>query len=252
MTPAALGPAPTAAELHLIYVLLDSNLPTGGFVSSSGLESYVKHGYLLTPPSYSSTHSRSTPFNKGGPLMASNGIMNFSLAEIENYTSTTSPFVADAWRVVNAAIRGVCHCASSSSLAQGSGTSGKGKERAMDQNQPPARVEARVQTAVEAIRQLDEYHEATLLSHVSRRSSKAQGVAMLTLYSRGLSRPSARSMPLDWDDGELDEATTEREEIGESVIEAYKRLVRRGEVAGHLATCWGVITAALGIPLGES
>ncbi len=42
-----------------------------------------------------------------------------------------------------------------------------------------------------ALLALDARHEACLLSHVSRRSSKAQGVALLTLFSRGLSQPPA-------------------------------------------------------------
>ena len=37
-----------ASESYLVQLLSDSNLPTGGFIASGGLESYHAHGFL--PP----------------------------------------------------------------------------------------------------------------------------------------------------------------------------------------------------------
>jgi urease accessory protein len=79
-----------------------------------------------------------------------------------------------------------------------------------------------------------------MLSHVARRASKAQGVAMLTLFARGLSRPVGFD---DLGDNSSDKA--------EEIIGAYKKLVRKGAVPGHLAICWGVITASLGLASGK-
>jgi urease accessory protein len=201
---------PSAAELHLVYVLLDSNLPTGGFVSSSGLESYAKHGFLTAMPAYEPAGS-----DRPAKVPATKAIMDFSLAELDNYASTTLCFVADAWSAVHQALV---------SAEQG---------------------DVAIAQAVASIEVTDELHESTLLSHVARRSSKAQGVAMLTLYSRGLSQPGGVG------DLQVGGASDAEREIADGVVERTKRLVRAGRLPGHLATCWGVITAALGLPLGE-
>jgi hypothetical protein len=138
-----------------------------------------------------------------------------------------------------------------------------------------ADTEDLVAAALDQILALDQHHEACLLSHVSRRSSKAQGVAMLTLFSRGLSRPVDTAAPpypprssdatgaevpngtipttLDsGPDGE-DEATRQtRENMAREIIDGYKRLVRKGTAPGHLAVCWGAMSAALGLSQGET
>jgi urease accessory protein UreF len=43
-----------------------------------------------------------------------------------------------------------------------------------------------------------------------------------------------------------------REQIAVDVVEGYKRYIRKGVAPGHLAVCWGVMTAGLGLSLGES
>jgi len=233
-------------ELHLLYILLDSNLPTGGFVSSSGLESYVKHGFLGLP-SFSSASTSTTGSGSDndkkeftavkGIKDVIRGVTDFAEAEVGQYAQTTGCFVKDAWRLVHSLLS------------------------RPDQGTDLGQV-------LNQIEKLDEYHEATLLSHVARRASKAQGIAMLTLYGRGLSRPVGFELELDErsevdsasDNGEDDEigSREERERVeirkkkAKKVIDAYKLLVRKGSVPGHLAICWGVITAALGLALGTS
>ena len=244
---------PPANELHLLYVLLDSNLPTGGFVSSSGLEAYAKHGFLAAQVFPSSNANTDTQFKAGqtgmsGPpkVRAPNGVLAFSQAEVENYAATTLAFVADSWRVTDTAISG-SKCCAIPHKAQDT--------HHVDTTPMLVSSEEAAETAMGLVCRLDEYHEATLLSHVSRRSSRAQGVAMLTLYSRGLNRPSDMPSFLDAQpkqDLHMDDATERREEIGNLVVEQYRRSVRRGDLPGHLATCWGVITAALGLSLGMS
>jgi urease accessory protein len=121
-----------------------------------------------------------------------------------------------------------------------------------------------LQKILEKIEELDEYHESALLSHVARRASKAQGIAMLTLFGRGLTRPVGFELPdIDvhvrggrGDEDMVDENTDveglEREKKSKDLIDAYKLLVRKGRVSGHLSICWGIITAALGLSLGKS
>lgn len=222
--------SPSAAELHLLYVLLDSNLPTGGFVSSSGLESYAKHGFLASTQTYTSKHAPSvTAVSR--KISPAKGLMDFTLAELDNYASTTLCFVSDAWRAVDTA------------LADSPG----GKATVADIDD----VESRIGNAINAIEALDQYHDTALLSHVARRSSKAQGVAMLTLYGRGLSAPPGLDEYLTNLDGRNLDLEKSRRTISDGIIDKMKRMIRLGKLPGHLATSWGVITAALGLPLGK-
>lgn len=247
------------AGTHLLYVLLDSNLPTGGFVASSGLESWAKHGFLSFDPdpspvdgaraaggSSGSTKTSGDRTGNGGihengvpaygrrpvnPTGAAAGVTDFARAEIENYHSTTGGFVKGAWDAVSLHLAGISTCA---------------PQQTNDSRTPRT---ATVQDTMQKLLCLDKYHEASMLSHVSRRASKAQGVAMLTLYTKGLSTPTIHGDPTCGTG-----ATVEGTGIGQAreLVDAYKWLIRKNVAPGHLAVCWGIMTAALGIPLGTS
>jgi urease accessory protein len=217
-------------ELHLLYILLDSNLPTGGFVSSSGLESYVKHGFL-GHPSYSAFAFASDPNKETKEFSAVKGtkdiirgVTDFAEAEVGHYANTTGCFVRDSWSLVNSFL------SPHPQEEDGGGI---------------------LRTILGKIEELDGYHESTLLSHVARRASKAQGVAMLTLFGRGLTRPVG--FEVEYQDEEQGQVEDEgvKEKKSKDLIDAYKLLVRKGSVPGHLAICWGIITAALGLALGK-
>jgi urease accessory protein len=226
-------------ELHLLYILLDSNLPTGGFVSSSGLESYVKHGFLGLP-SYSTFTSGSETNTKEftavkGVKDVIRGVTDFAEAEVGHYANTTGCFVRDSWDFVD-------------SFLSSPTTLGTEIEEPRDGKG--------LRGVLKKIEELDGYHESTLLSHVARRASKAQGVAMLTLFGRGLTRPVGFDEPKRGEDEGVEDEEginiKEKEKRSKDLIDAYKLLVRKGSVPGHLAICWGVITAALGLALGMS
>ncbi|KAI9637267.1 uncharacterized protein MKK02DRAFT_23978 [Dioszegia hungarica] len=230
-------------QTHLIYLLLDSNLPTGGFVASSGLESWAKHGLGGPYSAYTSTSAApvsgtshgagqagSQPSRAGGQVHASKRVTEFMEAEVDNYAMSTGWFVRQGWRVV-----------------EGRRDSGSAET---------ATTADDIEQTLQSILALDKTHEATLLSHVSRRASKAQGVAILTLYTKGLTRPpgyatSTGDIPSDTneEDKETSEEREGREEIAGAVVEGYKRLIRRGLAPGHLAVCWGLMMAALGLSL---
>ncbi|KAK4701028.1 urease accessory protein, partial [Phenoliferia sp. Uapishka_3] len=67
-------------EEFLLLLLSDSNLPTGGFVSSSGLESHIQHGLLQSPPK--------------------DGLVDFIRASLDSYAKLQVPFMAEVHRLV--------------------------------------------------------------------------------------------------------------------------------------------------------
>ncbi|RXK34999.1 hypothetical protein M231_07753 [Tremella mesenterica] len=253
-----MSPSTVLTHDHLLYILLDSNLPTGGFVSSSGLESYAKHGFLPLR-SYPSTrfHQRSDPAQSpphpvppSAKRSTADNVIHFVESEMDNFASTTCPFVCDGWRILDTGVQ----------VPQETLTSG---------------LHAKVQEMLREITTLDRYHESTLLSVVGRRASKAQGVALLTLFTRSLCSitddvSAGSSEHISGEDGwqggdhaakdeqstELEDDREERRRNGELlsrlVVEEYKRSIRRCTTPGHLAVCWGVIMSALGLDLGTS
>ncbi|GAA5974059.1 hypothetical protein JCM3765_007200, partial [Sporobolomyces pararoseus] len=150
-------PTTTAAadftEEYLLLLLSDSNLPTGGFVASSGLESFIQHGYL--PSSSNSTHSTSS-----GVVDSSSekekGLAEFVKKSLDNYSKLNSEIVIRSHRLVQ---------------AYRSREQGKGKER---------------ETVLEELLKVDRLCEDMILNQVSKRASIAQGNALLSLYSRAL------------------------------------------------------------------
>lgn len=203
-------------ERYLLLLLSDSNLPTGGFISSSGqsqpstsscspctsfespktnsiligLESYVQHGFLLESP------------NDSIP----NSLLSFIQKSLHTFSKTSLPFLTAAHSTL------ATYSSTTSSLLPEAAT-----------------------TALETIQALDREFESITLNSVSKRNSKQQGIALLTLYSRSLA-------------SEEDELSRGKA----ALVEEMKKIVRAGEINGHHVICFGVITAALGLSLGES
>jgi len=71
-------------ETYLLLLLADGNLPTGSFVASSGLESFVTHGFLGA-----STDNLNT--------------VDFIRDSVATYARSTLPFVADVHQLVTEA-----------------------------------------------------------------------------------------------------------------------------------------------------
>ena len=174
-------------QAFVLLLLSDGNLPTGSFVASSGLESYLKHGFSAS---------------QSDPTTA------FLRDSLETYARSALPFVSDA------------HC------VLGQVRQGCGDDQEL------------LGSVLTDLLALDELYHATTPNHVARRASQAQGVALLTLYAKGFSRPesSGRSK----EDHRL-----------YYLIDRLKLSVRRGETHGHLPICWGVLTGALGLSLGK-
>lgn len=182
-------------ETYVLLVLSDSNLPTGSFVASAGLESYVKHGFPPPPISPEST-------------------TNFVRDSLASYAKSAIPFVSDAHRSVEKFAL---------------------EDNEDDDGKPP--------DILRILIELDDLYQAMTLNHVARRASTAQGVALLTLYTKAFSCPtSVVSFPA---------VGTRRHKIQMAkLVDEFKLKIRREEVAGHLPICWGILTAALGLRRG--
>ncbi|KAI0027593.1 urease accessory protein UreF [Vararia minispora EC-137] len=102
------------------------------------------------------------------------------------------------------------------------------------------------QAALDALETLDALYDASTLNHVARRASRAQGVALLTLYSRGFTRPPALPAPSDSDS----ERRTQSALV--ALVDRLKLRVRRENSPGHLPVCWGVLAGALGLAAERS
>ncbi|KAH9482521.1 putative urease accessory protein UreF-like [Psilocybe cubensis] len=141
------------SETYILLLLSDSNLPTGAFVASSGLESYVKHGF----PSPASSPESAT--------------IDFVRDSLASYARTALPFVSDAHRAVE-------EYALFQAQDGNQGEAGKGG--------------GGLDGILKTLTDLDELYQAMTLNHVARRASMSQGVSLLTLYLKGFSRPPSQ------------------------------------------------------------
>ncbi|KAJ7284089.1 hypothetical protein C8J57DRAFT_753575 [Mycena rebaudengoi] len=182
-------------EIYLLLLLSDSNLPTGSFVASSGLESFLAHGF------------GSPALNQSSANLKMDTIATFIRDSLSTYAPSALPFVSDSHAVV-------------SKLRCG---------------------ERDLQQTLAVLKELDELYECMTLNHVAKRASKAQGVALLSLYVKGFSRPH----------GMATSGVPEGADDMAALVDALKLMVRRGEsdAHGHLPICWGVLCAALGLSL---
>lgn len=191
--------------------LADSALPTGGFVASSGLESYVQHGFVQTS---SQGIQQSGASGSTTVANATSTLTDFVRQSLISYAQLNLPFFERAHHAANSA--------TSDTLA----------------------------TACTDIIDCDARLEQMVLNHVTRRASKAQGVALLMLYGRAFAVPHSNA--------KQDESTTNaipadraRHIIMTRLVDNLKTASRQtsSNFGGHLPICFAVLTAALGLSL---
>ena len=202
-------------ESYILLILSDSNLPTGSFVASAGLESTTTHALFHAAP----------PTGSAGT--DSSNILAFIRNSVDTYARSALPFARDAHRV-------------SAAYAK--------------------REIAELDVALVALARIDALYDASTLNHVARRASCAQGIALLTLYGKGFTRPpflSTSTTGITTPDDHaslLDERERDRESRAGALVAALKLRVRQGgsdDAPGHLPVCWGVLAGALGLDVGE-
>lgn len=204
-------------EDYLLLVLSDSNLPTGGFVASSGLESWLQHGYssIAEPPSRPGSATEQPQLSATPPLPnAPDGPINAFISQsLHSYARLNVPLVRQAHAAVTKVPRATSE----------------------DTESSPREVE----TAFASILAVDILCETMTLNHVARRASVAQGVALLTLYDRAFAPPIGSS------EAARDEATIR-------LVSRYRNAVKTAENGcnGHMSVAFGVLTAAIGVGIG--
>jgi len=204
----------------LLLLLSDGNLPTGSFVSSSGLESYFKHGFPYV--GVGANPATSAPKNVRPPAQMDTTI-TFMRDSLSSYAQLSLPFVTDAHLAL---------------------------ETYRDTSTP-----SQTEATLRRLQDLDQLFEAMTLNHVAKRASRAQGVALLTLHSKGFSRPP-------WLDSLFEGDTVRGDQLANGVpytngqtrldmlVDAFKLLIRKGDTQGHLPICWGILTGSLHLSLG--
>ena|SRR5258708_6967382 len=209
-------------ESYLLLLLSDGNLPTGSFVASAGLESFVKHGFFSLPhpdPSDAPTIPRDPVKLDHSPPALTRSTINFVRDSVHAYAHNVLPFIK--------AVYDVCSL-----------------HRAFSDSEEPAGLEQSLQS----LKEIDDLYESMTLNHVAKRASTAQGVAHLTLLSKGFVRPSW--LPDDSPIEDRRQQTRSRNVATEALADELKRRIRKGDMNGHLPICWGVMTVALGLSCG--
>ncbi|CAG8506420.1 6777_t:CDS:2 [Ambispora gerdemannii] len=128
----------------------------------------------------------------------------FVSSSITNYAYSALPFMSDAWKVSYAAVNGECVYEEEELLRE--------------------------------IMNFDDLYDACTSNTVAKRASKAQGVAMLTLFGKSFSGEDSK-------EGESSDAVLDK------ILEKFKFEIRRGIACGHLPVCFGIVASCLGISL---
>ncbi|KAI8803677.1 hypothetical protein BJ742DRAFT_742692 [Cladochytrium replicatum] len=163
-----------------IWMIADSALPTGGFVSSNGLEAASQANHVHDLPEY-----------------IRNAMHNAALSQL--------PFVEAAYL----------------SLDISDSTS--------------------ADTIVRRLVRIDRAFDSTLSNHVAKRTSKAQGTALLLVLQR--------SFPLhQWEDGNVGPSSQkEITTIWSEAVSKFKKMCRANLSPGHISIAFGILCRCLGV-----
>ena len=201
-----------SVEEYLLLLLSDANLPTGSFVASSGLESSIKHGFF-SPSHNQATSVLKSPSASVSPPLLTKATINFVRDSLIAYANTSLPFIRAVYDVLEGA---------------------------------EASSESEVSHLAKLLR-LDSLYESITLNQVARRASNAQGVALLSLYTKGFSKPPWMTIGQD--------PSPDMDKTGafstEKYAEEFKVQIRKGTTHGHLPICWGILTSTLGLKRGK-
>ncbi|GAA5841614.1 hypothetical protein JCM11251_004232 [Rhodosporidiobolus azoricus] len=215
-----------ATEAFLLALLSDSNLPTGGFVASSGLEAWIQHGYLsLAAPPLPSASDTTAASNSSSAADQSAPLLAFVSNSLHSYAKVNAPLL----RAAHAAVWSLSHPSPAPSSSASPSSS--------------------VESALSAILATDQLCESLTLNHVARRASVTQGAAFLALYERAFAPPSGA--------GEGQEKVREvvkrlREQVRRTAAGREEGEAGEGRAYGHMTVSYAVLTAAVGLRIGAA
>lgn len=176
---------------------------SGGFVASSGLESYHAHG-LLKP--------------------GADGLLYFIRLSLEAYANQSAAFVLDTHHLITNHVRSIHHLDS------------KDDAKLLDKRK----------SLLQSISRLEGYYQTMTLNHVAQRASKAQGIALLTLFLKSFSEESAVG-----EEARSKKGFRNGQECN-LVIKQLKSAIRSNSFHGHFPLCWAAFTACMGIAAKRS
>jgi urease accessory protein len=202
-------------ETYLLLVLSDSNLPTGSFVASAGLESTATHALFHTAP---------PTIGAGAGTDSSSDILAFLRNSVDTYARSALPFARDAHRISSAYVN---------------------KEIA--ELDVALAALARIDALYDSSTLNHVARRASCAQGTALLTLYAKGFTHPPFLLMPVKTTSAHG-PL------LDEQERDRESRAGALVAALKLRVRRGDLddaPGHLPVCWGVLAGALGLRVGE-
>lgn len=209
-------------------------MPSGGFVASSGLESYTQHGLLQLPtqPSSSVPEDESEGSSSGGDERVQ-ALVRFISFSLHTTAHTALPIVSDA--------HAVCL-----PLAAPSPDSLDGEDE-----EERLGAEKDIQRRVDELCKLDTLAHATTLNDAARRASCAQGAAYVALYTRAFA-PSLQGAATKGQGratltSEQAAVAKERGRASVRLAEGFRACMRAKEAHGHLAIGFGLLSGLLAL-----
>lgn len=253
-----------AEEEYLLWLLSDSNLPTGGFVASSGLESYFAHGFLhriTTTTSSRGGVSSGSRQNGGGSSQTqqerlASATVDFVRWGLTSYARSAVPLMVRVHEIVSEHLE--------RSISDRGTSSTQGREADHEQGYRQSR-----EACLSSLVKLDEEYHTLALNHVLRRASKAQGMALLTLYTKSFAESPLRQDHTDPTDDGKDDSRRQQQRLRQArrleasqLLSAYKRLIRKATSPtyipssttdprphGHLPLMFSLLLSSLSISL---
>ena len=248
----------------------------GGFVASSGLESFFAHGLLhnVRPVEslaqyenqyqyqYQNTTSAAVPGRTGPASQAqlSASTLSFARSTLHSYARSAFPFLSRVHELVHTYISTHLRKRTPGPDADAHADGHHEYEYAADAHA------AALRETLSSISWLDHAYHSLLLNHVARRASTTQGIALLTLYTKAFARPisldsqhfsgSRLGTPAPAPDQDQD---ARRIHVAATLVDSLKRDIRRSAAArtasepawsrqhGHLPICWAVFSACIGL-----
>ncbi|KAJ1791281.1 hypothetical protein LPJ62_001482 [Coemansia sp. RSA 2167] len=198
-------------ETWLLWLLADSQLPTGGFVASAGLEAAMQARLIRENASETDSDS----------------FIGFIRGSTYNQARFALPFCSRAHEETMHLISRV------QSDVKDSATEGVDTDAVKADEDTADSVATDV---IDILQRIDDYHQTMLSSNsVAMRASTAQGGGLLSLFNRGY----AHARFMDHARGQLCVAIAKR----------LQRLARLGEMRAHWPVIFGFVCAAVGISI---